>query len=203
MARTDSLPEAQGIFKIIRNLRYHEASRQWFAILFVLLASLVGEPEKIPLYIGTCVAILGALVRLWASGHVKKNKELATNGPYAYVRHPLYVGNILLLAGYSIASTLWWVYILMLALLFFYYPPTISYEDNKLRQYFGDSWEAWSKTTHALIPTLPTKSVGQKLDNQGVDDSKGNWSFKQSLIQNGEPIIIVYLIGCMYLLHIK
>jgi protein-S-isoprenylcysteine O-methyltransferase Ste14 len=194
MARTDSLPEVHGIPKIIRNLRYHEASRQWFAVLFILLVSLTGEPEKVSLYVGTGLAILGALIRLWASGHVKKNKELATDGPYAFVRHPLYVGNILLLAGFSLASSLWWSYPLMVALMLFYYPPTISYEDNKLRQFFGDSWEAWSKTTRALIPTLPEKPGKLK------DSSGSSWSFKQSLMQNAEPIIIVYLIGCMYYL---
>ena len=157
MARTDSLAETHGIHKIIRNLRYHEASRQWFAVLFVLLVSILGKPEQALIYAGTVIAILGALVRLWASGHVKKNKELATDGPYAYVRHPLYVGNILLLVGFAMASSLWWSFILMIALLMFYYPPTIAYEDNKLHNFFGESWKQWSETTHALIPSLPAK----------------------------------------------
>ena len=192
MARTDSLPEAQGIHKLIRNLRHHEASRQWFAVLFVLLVSLLGEPQQIPFYIGTGIAAVGTLIRLWASGHVMKNKVLATDGPYAFVRHPLYVGNILLLVGFSIASSLWWSYLLMVALLLFYYPPTIAYEDNKLHNFFGESWETWSKTTRALIPTWPKRTAGSE---------KSIWSFKKSLVQNGEPIIVIYLIGCLYLLY--
>ena len=193
MARTDSLPEAQGIQKLIRNLRYHEASRQWFAILFVLLVCLLGTPVLMPIYIGGGIAVVGTLIRLWASGHVMKNKVLATDGPYAFVRHPLYVGNILLLLGFSIASSLWWSYLLMIALLFFYYPPTIAYEDNKLKNFFGEPWEEWSKTTKALIPTLPNRS--------NKDSEGSSWSFKKSLVQNGEPVIVVYLIGCMYLLY--
>jgi len=193
MARADSLPEAHGINKIIRKLRYHEASRQWFAVLFVLLVSLLGQPVESMLYAGAGVAAVGALFRLWASGHVMKNKELATDGPYAFVRHPLYVGNILLLLGFSMASSLWWSYVLMLALLFFYYPPTISYEDNKLQNTFGDSWVEWSKTTYALIPTIPARS----------GNNASSWSFKKSLVQNGEPLIVLYLIGCMYLLYTK
>lgn len=193
MARTDTLPEVQGILKLIRNLRYHEASRQWFAVLFVLLVSILGEPQLVPFYVGAGIAAIGTLVRLWASGHVMKNKELATNGPYALVRHPLYVGNILLLVGFSLASSLWWSDLLMFALLLFYYPPTIAYEDNKLHEIFGESWETWSKTTHALIPTLPQHTADS--------DQASSWSFKKSLIQNGEPIIVVYLIGCLYLLY--
>ncbi|MGB5277555.1 MAG: isoprenylcysteine carboxylmethyltransferase family protein [Gammaproteobacteria bacterium] len=193
MGRTDSMPEAHGLNKLIRPLRYHEASRQWFAILFVPLVSYFGQPARELLIAGSAVAIIGALIRLWASGHVKKNKVLATDGPYAYVRHPLYVGNILILLGFSIASNLWWAYVLMLFLLLFYYPPAISYEDAKLNKLFGEEWQNWSRNIHALIPNLSNKA--------GTTSS--DWSFKQSLFKNGEPVIMLYLIGCMYLLIIK
>ena len=193
MGRTDSMPEAHGLNKLIRPLRYHEASRQWFAVLFVLLVSLVGQPTRELLIAGGIVALLGALIRLWASGHVKKNKVLATDGPYAYVRHPLYVGNILLLLGFSIASNLWWAYLLMAFLIYFYYPPAISYEDQKLHKHFGKEWETWSKDIHALIPSFSGKSGSTSSD----------WSFKQSLFQNLEPVIVLYLVWCMYMLYTK
>ncbi len=193
MARADSVSDATGVSKLILILRYHEQSRQWFAILFVLLVSLLGQPQDALLYAGTAVAFMGITVRMWAAGYVMKNKELATTGPYAYVRHPLYVGNILLLFGFSLASSLWWAFVLMGALLWFYYPPTISYEDNKLRNIFGEEWENWSKNIHALIPTFGSKA----------GSAKSSWSFKKSLMQNGEPIIVAYLIGCLYLLYTK
>jgi len=193
MSRTDTLPEAKGIHKIVQKLRYHEASRQWFAVLFVLLVSLLGQPEPTLLHVGATIAAFGELIRMWASGHVKKNRELATDGPYAYVRHPLYVGNILVLLGFAIASSLWWSFALMIALLFFYYPPTISYEDSKLHKFFGEPWEQWSKDTKALIPSFG-KSSGSL---------SSSWSFKQSLIQNAEPLIVAYLTGCLYLLYTK
>lgn len=191
MSRTESMPEVQGIQKVIRALRYHEQSRQWFAILFVLLVSLLGKTTEMLFIAGSIIAGLGIIIRMWAAGYVMKNKVLSTTGPYAYVRHPLYVGNILLLAGFSIASGLWWSYLLMAALLWFYYPPTISYEDNKLHGIFGEQWENWSKDVKALIPTFPAKA----------GSGKSEWSFKKSLIQNGEPVIVVYLIWCLYLLY--
>jgi len=77
MTRTDSLTEATGIHKLIRSLRYHEASRQWFAVLFVLLVSWLGDTNLTLLYAGAAAAAVGELIRMWASGHVKKNKELA------------------------------------------------------------------------------------------------------------------------------
>ncbi len=187
------MAEAHGLNKLIRPLRYHEASRQWFAVLFVLLVSLLGKPTEEMLIAGGIIALIGTLIRLWASGHVKKNKVLATDGPYAYVRHPLYVGNILLLLGFSIASNLWWSYLLMAFLIYFYYPPAISYEDQKLQKLFGEEWETWSKDIHALIPSFSSKSGSVSSD----------WSIKQSLFQNLEPVIVLYLIWCIYMLYTK
>ncbi len=63
MGRTDSMPEARGLNKLIRPLRYHEASRQWFAILFVPLVSYFGQPNRELLVAGSIVAIIGALIR--------------------------------------------------------------------------------------------------------------------------------------------
>ena len=191
MTRTDSLTEATGIHKLIRSLRYHEASRQWFAVLFVLLVSWLGDTNLTLLYAGAAVAAVGELIRMWASGHVKKNKELATDGPYAYARHPLYVGNILILVGYSVASNTWWSFLLMAFLLWFYYPPAISYEDKKLKNIFGEQWVEWSQNIHALIPTFRSNSGSASSD----------WSFKQSLMKNGEPVIAIYLLACLYLLY--
>jgi len=194
MSRADKVSDATGLEKLILKLRYHEPSRQWFAVIFVLLVSLLGQPEPaILFYTGAAIAALGAAVRMWASGYVMKNKELATTGPYAYVRHPLYVGNILLLFGFSLASTQWWAFVLMAALLWFYYPPTISYEDNKLKGIFGEEWEAWAKNIHALIPTF----------GRHAGSVKSNWSFRKSLMQNAEPLIVLYLIGCLYLLYTR
>lgn len=193
MSRADSVSDSKGLSKLILTLRYHEASRQWFAVLFVLLVSLLGQPQEMLLYVGTAIAIVGMAIRMWAAGYVMKNKELATTGPYAYVRHPLYVGNILLLLAFSLASSLWWSYLLMAFLLWFYYPPTISYEDNKLKNIFGEEWEQWSKNINALIPTFGHHS----------GSVKSEWSFKKSLMQNAEPVIVVYLIWCLYLLFTK
>jgi len=187
--RTSHLPKARNpIHHFIREMRYHEASRQLLALAYILVLAVFAEGQWPAFYwIGFGVATVGMLIRLWASGHVKKNKELATDGPYAYVRHPLYVGNILLLAGFCIASQLWWSVPVMLAFLWFYYPTAISYEDRKLRKLFGEQWEAWAADTHALIPRF--KGRGFRF---------GGWSLRQSLVSNGEPLIIAYVIYCAW-----
>ena len=189
MAFSRSGSDTQGIAAVVDKLRHHESSRQWFAILFVPLVALLGNTNILAFIIGTLIIVVGEAVRLWASGHVHKNQMLATDGPYAMVRHPLYVGNILVLLGFSIASTQWWAFLLMGFLLWFYYPPAIAYEDNKLHQAFGEQWENWSRDIHALIPKFTTPSAGNS-----------SWSFKQSLMRNGEPVIALYLLAFLYIL---
>lgn len=195
--RTRHLPEARGLRRIVRELRYHEASRQVLAIILIILFAVMGRPF-IPLvyYIGLVFIVLGMWIRMWASGHVKKNKVLATDGPYAYVRHPLYVGNILLLLGFVLAAQLIWGAVLLVVFLWFYYPTAIDYEDHKLHNLFGEEWERWRLNTKALIPTRPQAGSARL-------SGKSNWSFKQSLMQNGEPLIVLLVIICAYVLFAR
>ena len=51
----------------------------------------------------------GLLIRALASGHVRKNEALATSGPYAYTRNPLYLGSLLIGVGFAVAARSWWV----------------------------------------------------------------------------------------------
>ncbi|MBN1377983.1 MAG: isoprenylcysteine carboxylmethyltransferase family protein [Gammaproteobacteria bacterium] len=186
--RTSHLPPLRFPLNVIRELRYHEASRQLFAIILIVIFAIFGRPSIEWLFwLSTVLIIVGTLVRLWASGHVKKNKQLATDGPYALVRHPLYVGNILMLFGFAITAELWWTVPLVVALLLFYYPPAIQYEDRKLNRLFGDDWVQWRESTKTLLPSWPPAG---KLS--------ASWSFKQSLLGNGEPVIVVFAAYCCY-----
>jgi protein-S-isoprenylcysteine O-methyltransferase Ste14 len=189
--RTSHLPEAKGLHHFIRELRYHEASRQLLALAYILVLALLASPESAALYWWSMLlAGIGMVIRVWASGHVKKNKELATDGPYAFVRHPLYVGNILMLFGFSLASGLWWAVPALIFFLWFYYPPAIEYEDLKLGRIFGDSWKRWSENTLALWPRF----AGRRF-------TLGGWSLKQSTFKNGEPVIVLYALYCAWHIH--
>ena len=187
--RTDHLPQARNrVHHIVREMRYHEPSRQLLALAFALLFALSAGEGRVALYwVGLTLAAIGTLVRLWASGHVVKNRELAINGPYALVRHPLYSGNILLLFGFAIASQLWWALPLVLVFLWFYYPPAVRYEDLKLQRKFGREWEGWAGRTPALLPRV-----------SALSEAGGHWSFRQSLMGNGEPLIALYLVFCAW-----
>lgn len=85
---------------------------------------------------GTAVAIPGILLRAFASGHVKKNEELTTSGPYAYTRNPLYLGSLIMAVGFAIAARSMWVVLLMLMMFFAIYLPVIRSEESYLRETF-------------------------------------------------------------------
>lgn len=182
-----------GLERFVHDIRHRrDRYRQFVGIMFIILVSAVGKPSGLILVPGTIFVLLGIAVRMWASGHIKKNKALATDGPYAYVRHPLYVGNILLGIGFCLASGLWWSFPLFILIMLAFYPPAIRHEDGKLHRLFGADWENWRRNTRALIPKLHPETV-----------SRGQWSFYQSLRQNGEPIIALILLLCLFYLYVK
>lgn len=192
-AERKTLSERIGLKRFFHDLQHNRhRSRQFIGIVFLIVLTIVGAPTDRNLYFaGVLIAVLGILVRLWASGHVKKDKVLATTGPYAYVRHPLYVGNHLITFGFCLASGLWWSVIVFAALSLFYYPQTIAHEDKLLAKLFPGQWEPWAKRTRALIPRFTPYRSGQTAE----------WSFAQSLRKNGEPIIAALLLAFLYILY--
>jgi len=183
-----------GLQRFLHDIRHRrERFRQFIGIAFVILMSASGKPTDVSFIAGVSLVVMGISARLWASGHIKKNKALATDGPYAYVRHPLYVGNVALGCGFAVASGLWWSLPLLTGILFAFYPPAIRKEDRKLHRQFQEAWEQWRKETRALIPRLTPYRSGQH----------GTWSFNQSLRQNGEPVIALFLAFCLYFLYVR
>ena len=191
--RTESLPPLTGLPRMIREMRYHEASRQVLGILLCVLYAVVAQPIPWVLYVTSAIVVVGVAVRLWASGFILKNEQLATNGPYALVRHPLYSGNILIVYAFSAASGVWWTFVATTAFLLFYYPTAIEYEDRKLFKIFGEDWQAFAKNTPALLPGFG-----------GRDRSlAGHWSFRTSMSRNLEPIIAVFLLACFAYMYTR
>lgn len=182
--RTKDLPPLTGLSHAVRELRYHEASRQVLAIVLIAVFALVSRPTSKLLWLGAPPILAGVGLRLYASGFILKNEQLATYGPYALVRHPLYTGNILIIIGFSIASGIWWTALVTLVFFWFYYPTAIEYEDRKLRGLFGADWGNWSSRIPALIPTFSNLSAV----------SGGSWSLGKSSRQNGEPVIVIFVL---------
>ena len=109
------------------------------------------RPSWLSLAIGTVFATLGIVLRAIASGHVKKNEVLATTGPYAHVRNPLYLGSIILAAGFVIAARDWWIALAIVALFALVYIPVIRAEEAFLRSRF-DEFGRYANAVPRIIP---------------------------------------------------
>jgi protein-S-isoprenylcysteine O-methyltransferase Ste14 len=109
------------------------------------------QPTWTSLAVGTAIAAVGLGIRAVASGHVDKNEELATTGPYAYVRNPLYLGSIVVAIGFAIAARDIAIAVLIVLLFALIYVPVIRAEESFLRSRFPE-FEAYARAVPRLLP---------------------------------------------------
>lgn len=104
-----------------------------------------------------CASLLlvvpGILLRAAAAGHVKKNRELTTTGPYAYTRNPLYLGSILIGVGFAVAAHSIWLAAALLAMFLLIYLPVIRSEEEFLRTTFP-GFDAYMEQVPRLLPRI-------------------------------------------------
>jgi protein-S-isoprenylcysteine O-methyltransferase Ste14 len=111
-----------------------------FAAFFLWRA----QPQWWSLAVGSLLALAGVSIRAISSGHVKKNEELATTGPYAYTRNPLYFGSIVIASGFALASLRWEIAAVLVAMFAAIYIPVIRGEEQFLNPV--------SRTTLVTVP---------------------------------------------------
>lgn len=134
-----------------------------FAALFLYFA----RPDAVTLTIGSGIAMIGVLIRAWASGHIRKAETLAVAGPYAYTRNPLYVGSFIMGIGFTVAAGVWWLAILFSVLFFGIYLPVMRVEAGDMRRIFGEEFDEYEQHVPMLIPRLtPWKSSPGRFDFQ-------------------------------------
>ena len=134
-----------------------------FAIVFLIFA----RPSLTTLIIGGVIAVLGLMIRAWASGHIRKARVLAISGPYAHTRNPLYVGTFLIGAGFTVASGVWWLALLFCILFLGIYLPVMSIEREDIHAIFGREFEEYARNVPMFIPRLSVwKKTGEKFDFQ-------------------------------------
>ena len=112
----------------------------------------LARPSWSSLAAGAGVSALGIGVRALASGHVRKNEELTTTGPYAYTRNPLYLGSALLAAGFVIAGLSWIAGVLVAIYFTVFYNAVMQSEENDLRRQFGAAFEEYAARVPLFFP---------------------------------------------------
>lgn len=148
-----------------------------FTILFAMALVATAEPHHGEAYfiVSACVIALGETIRIWAAGHLRKNQELTTTGPYSFVKNPLYVGTFLITAGLCVMAkgartghpfmdNLNWILLglFVLAFLVYYVPYKRKREGDRLREIFGEDWDVYDKSVPDYFPRLtPFRPAGK------------------------------------------
>ena len=151
---------------------------------FVVAALYVFElwrraPEPVTIAWSLALVLPGLWLRGYAAGYVKKNRELTQTGPYAYTRNPLYLGSILIAAGFAVALLSWVVAAALAVMFLLIYVPVIASEERFLRTTFSE-FDAYCRRVPRLIPRLTPARVSAALTRSGEDSSEtnsGNFSF--------------------------
>ena len=130
--------------------RYRVAAGWALGVLVFALA----RPTPRALALGLPLAVLGEAVRLWASGHIEKTRSLATGGPYAHSRNPLYVGSLLIAFGVAVACASPWVVLAVGAYFLAFYPAVVREEAAFLAGKFEAEYAAWAAAVPLYWPRL-------------------------------------------------
>ena len=152
-----------------------------FVTAAVYLFEVARHPAH-PVAIAWSLALVlpGLVLRAIASGTVKKNRELAVTGPYAYTRNPLYLGSMLIAAGFAVALLSWPLALLLAAGFAIIYIPVIAGEEQFLRSTFP-GFEDYCRRVPRLIPRFtPAKAQSGEAvapDAPAADAPSGGFSF--------------------------
>lgn len=122
-----------------------------FGFILLIAFAVLAKPSGASLLYGLPVSVFGLVLRGWATGHLAKNQNLATSGPYAYIRNPLYVGTLIVAAGIVIAARDWLLAGIFAAVFFLVYLPVIELEEQHLRSLFP-GYAKYARCVHSLLP---------------------------------------------------
>lgn len=173
--------------------------------LLYLLELVRHMPSLMAIAWSLALVLPGLWLRGYAAGYVKKNRELTQTGPYARVRNPLYVGSILIAAGFALALRSWIVAVALAVMFLLIYVPVIASEERFLRATFPE-FDDYCERVPRLIPRL-TAARPSTVDLSGEDGqskvSLGSFSFALYLRHReyNAAIGAVLLYLCLLLLH--
>lgn len=119
-------------------------------------------PSRGSVFWGFWVALAGEGLRTWASGTIRKNEELATGGPYALTRNPLYLGNFLIGLGVAIMGGRL-LFVILLAIAFLpVYRALILKEEKRLLERYGEAFRDYCRRVPRFVPrvggTMPPRA---------------------------------------------
>ncbi len=135
----------------------------------------LARPTLRSVLIAAMIALAGLLVRAAAAGHLRKSQALATTGPYARTRNPLYLGSLFLAGAFAAASRSWIVAALLGGYFLIFYPRVMRREEAELRRQYGQEFEEYAHRVPLFWPRL----WRARRDNEDGGDGGSQFSFAQ------------------------
>lgn len=145
MARTKKLPLLVALSRWRVNLGFAAG-----------LAALVacGHPTTRAVATWLPLVLAGLALRVWARGHLALRTRLAETGPYAWIRHPLYVGSFFAGLAFTLMMHDVWIAALYVVVFFVMYVPKAIREDRHLRTLYGEAYDRYAARVGAVVPRL-------------------------------------------------
>jgi len=138
----------------LEDIIYRWRVRAGFVCL--VLAIILSRPSLYSLIGGMGICLLALILRTWASGHLKKEKELTISGPYQFTRNPLYLANFIIGISVVVASYSWWMVGIFIAYFLLFYPVALKREREKMKKLFPGEYEKYKKKVPFFLPSLKT-----------------------------------------------
>lgn len=183
-------------------------NRSYTPLPFLIILFLFGRPTAFTLIIGLIISAAGELLRLWAVSYAGSETRttkfgasvLVTQGPYAYVRNPLYLGNLLIYFGVSVMANSLFPYLQIIGIIYFYlqYYFIIREEEEFLSSKFKEKYEEYASSVNRFIPKL--KPYDDSKQSKLKFDLKAGYNSEKRTRQAIVSIIMMVLL-IFILLH--
>lgn len=120
-------------------------------------------PTAWSIALGLPLVVAGEALRVWSSGTLEKNVVIASDGPYAYTRNPLYVGNFIIGLGFVVMGHNAWLGAAFFLLFPMIYVPTVQEEERFLRAKFGEVYDRYAERVPRFVPRwTPGVAAGRR-----------------------------------------
>ena len=165
--------------------------RSYSPIPFIVVMMFFAQPTVTSLIVGFLLSLAGELIRFWGvsiagsetrtTGAVGAT-HLVTDGPFGYVRNPLYVGNMMLYSGIGIMSNALMPWLPVVALIYFIaqYTLIVSREEEHLQNAFGEEYARYCHNVPKFLPRL-SRYTGEHPFHRDPDFIRGIQSERRSL----------------------
>jgi steroid 5-alpha reductase family enzyme len=136
-----------------------------------LAALAFARPNPRSIRLGALLGLLGLLLRALAAGYLRKQEVLATTGPYAYTRNPLYLGSAILTLGAAVAAWSWVSAFVLCGYFALFYSMVMQREERELRLKHGPAYDAYARAVPLFLPSFKHRKIDGAIS--------GSFSFAQ------------------------